>query len=257
MNTGAKIAIGCGVAVVVTGIAAVVGVVGLGYWAKGKAEKAFGDMAGDQKKIEQLQETANKNDFTPPADGTITEARLQKFLEVRKHIFDVYKAHEADIEAMKNKKDASIGDAMKGVGIINEVRLARAQGLADAGMSESEYQYYVGSIYTSAVATEVNKATGGKKVSEAVRDASNQAAKVLEQQANATPDPNLPPEAQKAQRMAADMARKQLEEMRKQTDETVAEAQKADVPEANVELFKKYEGDIKKYAMGGLEYVGL
>src|SRR5437879_3061586 len=127
MNTGAKIAVGCGITAVVVGIVAVVGVVGVGYWAKGKAEKAFGDIAGDQKKIEQLQEKANKNDFTPPTDGTITEARLQKFLEARKRIFDVYKAHEAEIEAMKNKKDAGIGDAMKGLGVINEARLARAQ----------------------------------------------------------------------------------------------------------------------------------
>ena len=29
------------------------------------------------------------------------------------------------------------------------------------------------------------------------------------------------------------------------------------VPRANVELFRKYEADIKKYAMNGLAYVGL
>ena len=30
-----------------------------------------------------------------------------------------------------------------------------------------------------------------------------------------------------------------------------------DVPPANIELFKKYEAEIKKYAMGGLEWIGL
>ncbi len=36
------------------------------------------------------------------------------------------------------------------------------------------------------------------------------------------------------------------------------EAAKAiDVPRANVELFRKYESDIKKYAMNGLELIGM
>ena len=30
-----------------------------------------------------------------------------------------------------------------------------------------------------------------------------------------------------------------------------------EVPKANVELFRKYEADIKKYAMHGLAFVGL
>ena len=30
-----------------------------------------------------------------------------------------------------------------------------------------------------------------------------------------------------------------------------------DVPPANIALFKKYEADLEKYAMGGLEWIGL
>lgn len=253
MNTGAKIAIGCGVVVVVVGLVVVGGVVGLGMWGKSKLDT----FTGEQKKIEDLQKKANANAFTPPADGSITEPRLVKFLEVRKRIFAVYQAHQAELEAMKNRKDASVGDAMKGVGILNEVRGVRAQALADLGMSEAEYQYYVQAVYTSAIASEVHKATGGKKMSDVTREAAEQASKAIEAQANATPDPNLPPEVQKAMREAQEQARKQLEEMRKQTEETTEQASRADVPEGNVVLFQKYEADIKKYAMGGLEYLGL
>jgi hypothetical protein len=33
--------------------------------------------------------------------------------------------------------------------------------------------------------------------------------------------------------------------------------QALDVPRANVELFRKHEADIKKYAMHGLAFIGL
>jgi hypothetical protein len=30
-----------------------------------------------------------------------------------------------------------------------------------------------------------------------------------------------------------------------------------DVPKENIALFRKYEAEIKRYAMGGLEFIGL
>ena len=47
---------------------------------------------------------------------------------------------------------------------------------------------------------------------------------------------------------------KQLSDSMKGLDEA---AKAMDVPRANVELFRKYETDIKKYAMTGLEFIGL
>jgi hypothetical protein len=40
-------------------------------------------------------------------------------------------------------------------------------------------------------------------------------------------------------------------------DEASRTAKALDVPKANIELFRKYEADIKKYAMHGLAFVGL
>jgi hypothetical protein len=55
--------------------------------------------------------------------------------------------------------------------------------------------------------------------------------------------------------------RKQIEEATKQAEaqsgEAVRQAQALDVPQANLLLFKKYEADIKKYAMNGLEWLGI
>ena len=194
MGTAGKIAIGCGIAVLVAGIVAVVALGGLAFWAKGKVE----DLTSEQNKIEELRRKANANHFTPPADLGISEDRLQKFLEVRKHVYGVYDRHKQELDEMGRKKQGDFGDVRKGFALINELRLAQAQGLADVGMSEDEYRFLVEQIYKSMWASEASRS------------------------GNASP-------------AAADSS----------------------VPPANVALFRKYEPDIKKYAMGGLEWVGL
>ena len=199
MGTGGKIAIGCGIAVLVAGIVAVVG--GAVYWAKGKAE----ELTGEQNRIEELRRKANANRFTPPADGAISEDRLQKFLDVRKRVYAVYEKHKEELDAMGKKKQGDFGDVRKGFALINELRLAQAQALADLAMSEDEYRFLVEQIYKSMWA------------SEAARSAGTPAA-----------------EASSSPSSAA-----------------------TDVPPGNIALFRKYEEDIKKYAMGGLEWIGL
>jgi hypothetical protein len=184
VGTGGKIAIGCVVVVVVLGIVTIVALGGLAFWAKGKAEQ----FTGEQSRIEELQRKANANRFTPPADGTIREDRLQKFLDVRKRVYAVYEQHKTELDEMGKKKESDFGDVRKGFVLINELRLAQAQGLADAGMSDDEYRFIVDQVYRTMWA-ETNKST--------------------------------------------------------------------DVPAANLALFRKYEADIKKYAMGGLEWIGL
>src|SRR5437773_4104178 len=96
LGTAGKIAIGCGIAVLVAGIVAVVALGGLAFWAKGKVE----DLTSEQNKIEELRRKANANHFTPPADLGISEDRLQKFLEVRKHVYGVYDRHKEELDEM-------------------------------------------------------------------------------------------------------------------------------------------------------------
>ena len=201
MGTGGKIAIGCGIAVLVAGIVAIVALGGMAYWVKGKAE----ELTGEQNRIEELHRKANANRFTPPADGAISEDRLQKFLEVRKRVYAVYEKHKEELDEMGKKKQGDFGDVRKGFALINELRLAQAQALADLGMSEDEYRFLVEQIYKSMWA------------SEAARSAATPAA-------GASSSPS---------------------------------SAQTDVPPGNIVLFRKYEADIKKYAMGGLEWIGL
>ena len=197
MGTGAKIAIGCVIAVVIAGIVVIVALGGLAFWAKGKAEQ----FTAEQSRITELEKKANANPFTRPADGAISEDRLLKFLDARKRVYAVYEAHKAEIDALGEKKQADFGDVRKGFNLINELRLAKAQGLADVGMSQDEYQFLVEQVYKSMGASEAAKPGSDKSAS--------------------------PP--------ALDVT----------------------VPPANIALFRKHEADIKKYAMSGMEWIGL
>jgi hypothetical protein len=188
LGTGAKIAIGCGIAVVVAGVVTLVALGGLAFWVTGKAKGKVEELTGEQRRIEELQRRANANRFTPPADGVISEDRLQKFLGVRKRVYGIYETHQAELDALGQKKETDFGDVRRGFNLINELRLAQAQALADAGMSEDEYRFLAEQVYKTMWA-----------------------------------EPNKP----------------------------------TDVPPANLALFRKYEADIKKYAMSGLEWIAL
>ena len=271
MNTGAKVAIGCAVAVVVVGVGVAAAVFGGLWWAKGKADQ----FTANERHIDDLKKKANAVSFRAPADGLIREDRLVKFLDIRKRVFAVYEAHKDELETMGKKKQADLSDLTKGLGVINEVRNAQAQALADLGMSEAEYRFMVEQVYKTLWASEVAKQTGGKSVSEAAGEAYDKATDQMEkaqgeaeQQASTArqeqADSGLTPEQRKMleeQREAAkkslDDLKKGIREARKQSSEVRENARAMDVPPANIALFRKYETDIKKYAMGGLEWIGL
>jgi hypothetical protein len=259
VNTGAKIAIGCGVAALLAGGAVVVGVVGLGFWAKGKVEQ----IAGDQQRIDDLQKKADANPFTRPADGVLREDRLLKFLEVRKGVFAVYEKHQAELEAISKKKQGDLGDLQKGFALINDLRLAQAQALAAQGMGQEEYRFHVEQVYKTMLAAEVAKQSGGKSVSEATRDqyeaAAEQARKAAEEAEKGTAgtDANLTPEQREAARKAAEQMKQGASDLEKQAGELADKAKDLDAPPQNIALFRKHETEIRKYAMSGLELLGL
>ncbi len=240
MNKVAKVAIGCVVLVFVVGIGVVVAIGGLAWWGKGKIESKLQEVQKEQSRIEDAQKRADAIPFVAPTDGVITEDRLVKFLEVRKRVFAVYDQHKSEFEALSARKQGDVGDIRKAYNVITEVRTAQAEALADLGMSTSEYQFLIGQVYKSMWATEVAKSTGGKSVSEATGEAFDKMAEAMKASGNTSP------EAQKA-----------LEQMRAEAAQTQESAKQFDVPQANIELFRKYEADIKKYAMSGLELAGL
>lgn len=249
MSTGAKVAIGCAVAFVGAAILASAVLFGGLWWLGGKARQKVREVSADSERLESLRKQANANPFTPPADGVIREERLVKFLAARKRVFAVYEKHRGEIETLSQHQPRGL-EGLKVLGslpgLVTEVLLAQAEALADEGMSEEEYRYLVTSVYKTWGASEVEKATGGS-VSEAAGDAAERAATEAEKAAE---QPNLPDEARQALRESAHKMREQADSAREQTKQL-------DVPPANIALFRKYESEIRKYAMGGLEAIGL
>ncbi len=246
MGKGAKIAIGCGVVLVglllVAGIAAVLGV----SWIKGKAE-GFTERA---RQTEEYKKKANANTFVRPADGVITEARLVKFIEVRKTVFAVYEKNRDLIESQKKRDSNSqptFKDVTGTVSLFSEIIATQAKAQADAQMSDDEYRFMVEAIYKSGWASEFAKGSGGKSLSQV---ADETVKKTNEELQKAEDNPELSEEARRAMREAR-------EKMTAETSEARTTARALEVPPANIELFRKYESEIKKYAMTGLEAIGL
>ncbi len=226
-----KIAIGCVLFLFLCGVALIAGLGGLAWWGKGKLEQ----LTKSEQKIAQAKARADAISFVVPADGVIGEERLLNFLQVRRRVFAVYDKHQAEFEALKDKKRGELSDLTKFYGIITEVRQAQAEALADLGMSSDEYRYMVGAIYMSQWASEVAKATGGRSVSEVTDQALGQAAEAMKAAGGG-------PQAERA-----------MDALRPEPSALEPPA----VPQANIELFRKHEPEIKQYAMGGLELLGL
>ena len=258
MTTGVKIAIGCGVALIVGVIVVAVGIGGAAYWAKGKVE----EMSGNESRIEELQKKANANAFERPADNVIREDRFVKFLDVRKRVFALYEKHKPALDAMSQKKQGDWSDVTSGFSIINDIRLAQAQALADLAMSEDEYHFMVEQVYKSAWASEIQKSTG-KQPSEAMGEAFTKAQEAMKQaqreagQAKESADRADDDATEKQAEAAEDAAEEGAQDVGRTAQDARESMQSMDVPQQNIELFRKYEADIKKYAMGGLEFIGL
>jgi hypothetical protein len=150
MKTVAKIAIGCGVVLVLGGAVAVTLLVGGAYWMKGKVEQ----VTGHEREIEDLKKrAAAAAPFARPSDDGVREDRLLKFLEIRKRMSSIYAQHRTEIERMQKGDKADLRDAWNALGWINELRRAHAQAQADVGMGDEEYAFLVEQVYKSAWAS--------------------------------------------------------------------------------------------------------
>lgn len=265
MGTGAKIAIGCG-CVVLLGAAAVLGVVGVGaWWAKGKLTEAAGGLervAAKAEEIERWEEKANANPYSAPADGVIPEARFLKFLETRKRVHALYGRYEAQLKEVQAKSDGegeklSPSDLWSAGGTLaemaGEIRLEQMKALAEIGMSEEEYRAIQLAVYKTAWASSA-ETESGKMPAEAVSESMSEAAKGVEDAMKAGLEAARKQGVPGSQHLSEEDARKLQEQITQMGQEA---GQALEVPKANVELFRKYEAEIKKYAMHGLAMVGL
>jgi hypothetical protein len=168
----------------------------------------------------------------------------------------VYERYRTQLEDEGRKQEPGLGAVTRGLAMITELRTAQAEAQADVGMSEDEYRFLVEQVYKTAWASEVVRSTG-RMPSEAAAAAAEAAAEQMRQSRDeaAQRDASGPAveglsEALEKMGDAADQLRDQAEAARQASEST-------DVPAANLELFRKHEAEIRKYAMTGLEWIGL
>lgn len=265
MGTGAKIAVGCGCLVLLGG-AAVVGLVGWGaWWAKDKLTEAAGGLetiTAKAEEIERWERQANANAWAASPDGVIAEDRLLKFLETRKAVYSVYERYQADLDELQRRSKQK-GDTLsptdlwsaggKVAEVFAAVRLAQMKTLAAVGMSEEEYRAIQFAVYKSAWASDVEK-DSGKMPAEAVSGSMAEATKGMEDAMKAGLEAAQQQGVPGAAGVSPDDVRRLQEEMAR-LGQGAGEA--LAVPRQNVDLFRKHEAEIKKYAMTGLAFVGL
>jgi hypothetical protein len=264
-GTGAKIAIGCG-CLLLLGTAAVVAVVGVGaWWAKGKIAEATGGLdkvAATAEEIDRWEAKANTNAYVPPADGVIPEARFLKFLDTRKHVYSVYERYEGalrDLQARAEEKGDKLSpsDLWSAGGTVAEavaaIRLEQMKALAELGMSEREYRDIQIAVYKSAWAATA-ETESGKLPAEAVSDSMSEAVKQVQEALRTGIEAAQKEGVPGSGKVSEEDVRKLQEELTKLGEDA---GQALDVPRANVELFRKHEAEIKKYALHGLAFIGL
>ena len=261
MSTGAKVAIGCGIVVVLGGLAALTAI-GVGaWWLKGKAEKAAGGLqkiADKADEIEAWEKRANANPFVHPPDDVIPEPRLIKFLDVRRAVYGVYERYNAEIDAIRRRSETAgeppspsemLSMGGKLAEMTGEIRLVQMKALVREGMSEAEYRYLQLAVYKSAWASATEKETG-KMPAQAVSDASRKLQAMMRAAAEKAREEGVPG-ADKVSASDVESLGKSVNRMGE------GGAELLEVPKANVDLFRKHEADIKKYAMHGLAFLGL
>lgn len=260
MGKGAKIAIGCGIAAVVVGTGVMAVVVGGVWWAKGKAEQYVGDVTAKTEEITKYEKQASQNTFTPPADGVIQEAQLVSFLGVRKQIYAVYLQHKPEFDSLadrtKDKKDLNFSETLEAGSLLArlaaDVRLVQMKALAAARMNETEYRYIQQAVYMSAWAGEFEKEAGYQpsehvtKMVESDKQALEAGQEVLKKVQEAGGPAGTRP-----------LTDEEVKGGQSVLDELGKRAKSIEVPRANIQLFRKYEADIKKYTMNGLVAFGL
>ena len=179
-----------------------------------------------------------------------------KFLETRKRVYSVYERYEADLRALQKKAEAandklSPSDLWSAGGkiaeVFAEIRLEQMKALAAQGMSEEEYRDIQVAVYKSAWASDAEKQSG-KMPAEAVSESMSQAAKGMQEAMRAGLEAAQKEGVPGSGKLSPEDAKK-LQEAMARLGEDAGKA--LAVPRANVELFRKYEADIKKYAMHG------
>lgn len=208
--------------------------------------------------IETWEQKANAHPYEPPQGGIVPEDRLLTFIGVRRQVHQVYVDYEPQLlqllEQAEGRAPAPSASELLSLGVratemYDAVRLAQVKALAEGGMSDREYTAIRNAVYLAAGAARA-EAEMGRLPAEAVSQATERLRATL--------------------RAALDRARREglpgtgrvSDEELDRIDEALAQAgtegrETLSVPVENVQLFRRHEAELEKYAMHGLAVLGL
>jgi hypothetical protein len=143
-----KLAIGCGLVLLVTGIAAA----GVAYYVYRQVSSAVTQFAGLAEVPDLERGVRNRTPFVPPASEELTNTQIEKLLqvqsEVRRRLGERMAAFEARYRTLAQKKDASLGDAPAILSAYGDLASAwldakrgQIEALNTAGLSLEEYRW--------------------------------------------------------------------------------------------------------------------
>jgi len=144
MSTGAKVAIGCGIAAIVGVVVIILAIVAGGMFVSKKASDFAGGLEAQQEASETVGKLEREHPFTAPQDGVVGSDRADAFFEVTD---DAWKKMEDWVGEMEERGErienrggqAGLGDAMAGLQGFGRSRVALSEALDDHDMPVSEY----------------------------------------------------------------------------------------------------------------------
>lgn len=143
-----KLAIGCGIVVLVVGVAAA----GVSYYLYRQVASTFTQFA-ELAEVPNIERSIrNRAPFTPPANEELTDAQIEKFVQiqgdVRRRIGDRMKEFESKYKALAEKDTADITDApmlLRAYADLAKTWLdakrSQVDALNTAGLSLDEYRW--------------------------------------------------------------------------------------------------------------------
>lgn len=143
-----KLAIGCGIALLVTGIAAA----GMTYYLYQRVASTVSQFAELAKIPDLEREVRNRAAFTPPSSEELTEAQIEKLVQVQAHvrqkIGEQMKAFEAKYKTLAEKQKADISDAPELLAAYRDLaatwidaKRSQIEALNAANLSLDEYKW--------------------------------------------------------------------------------------------------------------------
>ncbi len=188
----------------------------------------------EEKGTMEVMEEAGKAEYDPPADGRLSEAQVEQYIEIQKRAGKIRQVAQKKLEEKEQEGEGgeadsvwsqvrNMGDAMQGFGDVMTAEIRAAQ---EMGHNPAEYQWVRQQVMEALAADAM------LRMQEGMGEAQAELLAGLEEQREQIEDPD--------QQEAMD---RQIEAMRESMDQ--AEEDELDpAVEANIELVKRYEEEI-------------